>query len=141
MIPAQYRSTTPELGTERLFEVMTYTVYYSTTTDLVPPSIWSIDAYRQGSGSQVVVEGTDLSDLVRVGATYTLGDGVWRTADLARSTANPNLWTGAIAHGETIEWFVQAVDGGGNVAVNDNKGAYFGVAGSRIWLPLITRGF
>jgi hypothetical protein len=139
VIPAQYRSTTPELGTERLFEVMTYTVYYSTTTDLVPPSLWSIDAYRLGTSSQVVVEATDLSDVVRLGVAYTLGDGVWRTTDLARSAGNPNLWAGTIPYEETMEWFVQAVDGAGNVAINDNKGAYLGLPGERIWLPLISR--
>jgi hypothetical protein len=118
---------------------MTYTVYYSTTTDLVPPSLWSTDAYRLGTGSQVVVETTDLSDVVRVGVAYTLGDGVWRTTDLTRSAGNPNLWTGTMPYEETMEWFVQAVDGAGNVAINDNKGAYLGQPGERIWLPLIIR--
>jgi hypothetical protein len=137
VIPAQYQSSTPDLGTERFFEVMTYTVYYSNTMDLVPPSIWHVDAYRLGGASQVVVETTDLSDVVRVGASYTLGDGFWWTVDLSRSAINPNLWTGTLPYEATIEWFVQGVDGAGNVAVNDNKGAYFGPAGNRVWLPVI----
>jgi hypothetical protein len=119
---------------------MTYTVYYTNTKDHVPPSIWSIDAFRGGTNSQVVVEVTDLSDVVRVGVAYTPGDGVWQTTDLTRSVANPNLWTGTLPLDESIEWFVQALDGAGNVAVNDNKGAYFGpAADNRVWLPLITR--
>jgi hypothetical protein len=136
-IPAQYRSTTADLGTERLFDVMTYTVYYSNTMDLIPPSIWRIDAYRRETGSQVVVETTDLSDVVRVGAAYTLGDGVWDTTDLTRSAGNPNVWIGTIPNEETIEWFVQAVDGAGNVAINDNKGAYLDPPANRVWLPFI----
>ena len=139
VIPAQYRSTAEDLGIERLFDVMTYTVYYSNTMDLIPPSIWLVDAYRLESSSQVVVEATDLSDVVRVGVAYTLGDGVWDTTDLTRSEGNPNLWTGTIPYEETIEWFVQALDGAGNVAINDNKGAYFGPSANRVWLPLITR--
>jgi len=109
--------------------------------DLIPPSIWRVDAYRAETSIQVVVEATDLSDVVRVGATYTLGDGVWHTTALTRSAANPNLWTGTIPHQETIEWIVQAVDGAGNVAINDNKGAYLGTPGYRVWLPLIAHDF
>jgi hypothetical protein len=139
VIPAQYQSSTAELGSERLFEVMTYTVYYSNTIDLIPPSIWSIDAYRRETNSQVVVEATDLSDVVRVGVAYTLGDGIWQTMDLTRSVSNPNVWVGTLPNEETMEWFVQAVDGAGNVAVNDNKSAYLDPPPARLWLPSISR--
>ena len=118
---------------------MTYTVYYSNTMDLIPPSIWRIDAYRWGTGSQVLVETTDLSDVVRVGVAYTLGDGVWDTTDLTRSAGNPNVWIGIIPNVETQEWFVQAVDRAGNVAINDNKGAYLGSPANRVWLPFISK--
>jgi hypothetical protein len=138
VIPAQYHSISADLGIERLFDVMTYTVYYSNSIDLVPPSIWSIDISVQGNSDQVVVEVTDLSDIVRVGVAYTLGDGVWDTVDLTRSVSNPNIWIGAIPHEETLEWFVQAVDKAGNVAINENKGAYYGPASIRVWLPLVT---
>ena len=141
-IPAQYRSTTLDRGTERVFEAMTYTVYYSSTLDFVPPSIWSVSAYQQAGVVQVVVEATDLSDVMRVGAAYTHGDGVWRTADLLRSAASPNLRTGAMPLDEEMEWFVQAIDGGGNVAFNDNKGAYFGAPSNlRTWLPVVYREY
>ena len=139
VIPAQYRSTTPYLGTERLFEVMTYTVYYSTTMDLIPPSIWRVDASLGETSIQVVVEATDLSDVVRVGVAYTLGNGVWLTTDLTRSAGNPNVWIGTIPNEERIEWFVQVLDGAGNVAINDNKGAYLGPKSNRVWLPFISQ--
>jgi len=43
---------------------------------------------------------------------------------------------------ENLEWFVQAVDSGGNVAVNDNKGAYFGAPNSlTTWLPVVYREY
>jgi hypothetical protein len=139
VIPAEYRSTTENLGVERLFDVMTYTIYYSKTMDIIPPSIWRIAAYRQDMNGQVVVEVTDLNDVVRVGVSYTLGNGEWVTKDLARSTSNPNLWLGTIPTDEGIEWFVQALDGAGNVAINDNKSAYFTQLADRFWMPFITR--
>jgi hypothetical protein len=111
---------------------MTFTVYYSNTMDLVPPSIWRVDAFQWETSNQVLVEATDLSDVVRVGVAYTLRDGVWDTTDLTRSASNPNVWIGAIPDEETIEWFVQALDGAGNVAINDNKGAYLDTPANRV---------
>ncbi|GAH00275.1 unnamed protein product, partial [marine sediment metagenome] len=76
---------------------------------------------------------------VRVGVAYTLGDGVWDTTDLTRSAGDPNVWLGTIRDEETIEWFVQALDGAGNVAINDNKGAYLDTPANRVWLPFISQ--
>jgi hypothetical protein len=137
VLPGQYRSTTVDTGTERLFDLMSYTLYYSNLTDLVPPSIWNIHAVGQESTGQVSVEVTDLSDVTRVGVSYTLGESTWTTVDLSQNTDNPNQWIGTIPNGETIEWFVQAVDGAGNVAISDNKGAYFGTIDLGVWLPII----
>jgi hypothetical protein len=38
-------------------------------------------------------------------------------------------------------WFVQAVDGAGNVAVADNKGRYFTTrwGGARVYLPTVLK--
>ena len=129
------------MGTQRLFEQMNYTVYYSNIIDIVPPSIWRVAAYKVEEESQITVEVTDLSDVIRVGVSYTLGDGSWVTFDLVRRAENPNLWSGTMPYEASVEWFVQAVDGAGNVAVNDNKGAYFGPPPELhwIWLPLIFR--
>jgi hypothetical protein len=137
ILPGQYRSTTTHIGVERLFDLISYTLYYSNLTDLVPPSIWNIQAIGDASTGQVTVDVTDLSNVIRVGVTYTLGDGTWTTIDLTQNTGNPNQWTGTMPNGETIEWFVQAIDGAGNVAINDNKGAYFGTIDFGIWLPII----
>ena len=56
-----------------------------------------------------------------------------------RSAGNPNVWIGTIPDEETIEWFVQALDGVGNVAINDNKGAYLDLPANRVWLPFISQ--
>lgn len=78
---------------------------------------------------------TDLADVVRVGITYTLGDGVWTTNDLDRVGADGNDWVGTIPDSADIEWLVRALDRAGNLAVHDNKGGYFGPDGYRLWLP------
>ena len=138
VIPAQYRATTDRVGVERLFEAVTYTVYYSTTKDTIPPSIWMV---RQLAGTErvtVEVEVTDFSGVTRAVATYTTGDGLWQTVDLVQSV-DPNVWTGFLPAEAGLEYFVQAVDGGGNVAVNDNKGWYFGLPPYQVYFPLVAR--
>jgi len=137
VVPAQYRSQTAGIGIERRFDVMTYTVYYSNTADIIPPSVWRVEALPQQVA--VEVEVTDWSDVIRVVAAYTVGAGAWRAVDLVEDAGNANLWTGSLPEASSLEWFVQAVDGCGNVAVVNNKGAYFGPPGSRIWLPLMVR--
>jgi hypothetical protein len=139
VVPAQYRGASATRGTERLFELMDYTVYYSPSTDWIPPSVWRVKRTPlDRETDEVRVEVTDLSDVARVAVSYTAGDGVWHTVNLARLSHDPNLWTRAIPHHADMEWFVQAVDTAGNVAVDDNKGGYFGSI-NRNWLPLVFR--
>ena len=135
VIPAQYQSTTPQLGTERLFDLMNYTVYYSTTVDIVPPSIWRVDAFLEAGQTQISVEATDFSDVLRLAVSYTVGNGAWTTVNLTRS-GNPNLWTGRIPDSRALQWFVQALDGAGNVAIHENKGRYFQQGERRYWFPI-----
>jgi hypothetical protein len=137
VVPAQYRSASPTRGTERLFEQMDYTVYYSPSTDWIPPSIWRVQRTSlDRENDEVHVEVTDLSYVARVAVSYTAGDGDWRTVNLGRMRHDPNLWAGAIPHHPDMEWFVQVVDTAGNVAVDDNRGGYFGPAYRR-WFPLV----
>jgi hypothetical protein len=59
-------------------------------------------------------------------------------------------WTGVITATVQTQYFVQAVDGAGNVAVDDNKGQYYGflppaplITGRnpvRTYLPQIGKG-
>ncbi len=51
-----------------------------------------------------------------------------------------DVWEGQLPNQPGLEYFVQAVDGGGNVAVQDNKGHYFILGeqpSSTIYLPII----
>ena len=54
------------------------------------------------------------------------GSSTWTFANLAQSAGNPLRWTGGVPIvGSSFEYFVQAVDAAGNVAVSTNKGFYF----------------
>ncbi|HRJ41231.1 MAG TPA: hypothetical protein PL105_05110, partial [Caldilineaceae bacterium] len=57
----------------------------------------------------------------------------WQSRDL---TYDPvaGMWTGEITGTVRSRFFVQAVDAGGNVAVADNKGAYYALTEP---LPLV----
>jgi len=138
VIPAQYQATTEQMGVERRFDVMTYTVYYSTTKDTIPPSIWVVRQVTDTDMLTVEVEVTDFSGVTRVAVAHTTGDGLWQTVDLTQ-IADPNTWVGFLPSRPGLEYFAQAVDGGGNVAISDNKGWYFGLPPYRIYLPLVAK--
>jgi hypothetical protein len=139
IIPAQYRATNPQLGTERLFKAMTYTVYYSHTRDFVPPTIWAVDAapLPADNAVQLSVEATDFSGVVRVVVTYTDGNGTWYTIDLTPAANEPGQWHGMMPLKNHLEYFVQVVDGGGNVSVQHNRGNYF--INTHSFMPFVSR--
>ena len=103
VIPAQYRALGGQVGLERLFTTITYTVYYSTTEDTIPPSIWEVRTHLTSSQANLTVDVTDFSGVVRTVAAYTAGDGIWRTADLAQTQGNSNMWTGSLPLAPRLE--------------------------------------
>jgi hypothetical protein len=140
VIPAQYRSITGQTGVERRMKKMSYTIYYSTTQDLIPPNIWQVQSSLVAQDAvNVIVETTDLSGVVRVIVAYTTDDGVWQTVDLRKKRGQESLWQlppgQALPNHPRLEYFVQAVDSGGNVAFQDNKGEYFGL--NNKYFPII----
>jgi hypothetical protein len=125
-----------QTGIERRFEVMTYTVYYSTTQDTTPPSIWAVQNLLGDDQFTIQVEATDFAGVRRVVVAHTSGDGVWRTTDMTQSTGDEDFWTVSLPLGPTIEYFIQAVDEAGNVAISSNKGRYF-VIPQKTYLPIV----
>ncbi|MGD8967587.1 MAG: hypothetical protein PVI07_08775, partial [Anaerolineae bacterium] len=136
LVPGQFRNP----GTERLWDRLTYDVYYSTDDDAVDPTIWRVEAGQLPNRATFRVETTDDSGIERVVVAYSLGAGEWRTIDLAED-AGADTWFGELAldEGESVGYFVQAVDGAGNVASSDNKGFYFEPVTHEVYLPLALR--
>jgi hypothetical protein len=144
----QYNSAT---GTERLYDRMSFATYFSGSPDAIPPTVVYVDGVlEQGTNrGSLKVESSDDSGVIRVVAAYTDGQGVWRSQDLAYDAAMQK-WTGVITATVETQYFVQAVDGAGNVAIDDNKGQYHRflpplllVAGRNpvhIYLPQIRKG-
>jgi hypothetical protein len=126
VVPTQYRATTLERGEMRVFDALTYTVYYSDTEDVEPPSFWLVEDVQVGSSQAISVEVTDRSGIKRVAVAYTFGDGWWRTVDLAPTVEDEDVWVGVVPYAEGLTYLVQAVDGAGNVGAETNKAWYYG---------------
>ncbi|MFZ4655800.1 MAG: right-handed parallel beta-helix repeat-containing protein [Caldilineaceae bacterium] len=140
--PSQYRAVTASIGEVRRFTEMHYTLYYTTTRDTLPPAIWQVmdSITSDGSKRTVIVEASDFSEVMAVVVAYTLGDGEWKS--LALTQTGTDQWSGSLDNLQTLEYFVQAVDRGGNVAVHDNKGSYFpnrATSSVKLFLPMIVR--
>ena len=139
--PAQYRATTAHTGEVRRFTEMHYTVYYTTTRDTLPPAIWQVTDSITADGAKraVTVETSDFSGVATVVIAYTLGDGEWKSITLAPTATDQ--WSGSLDNLPILEYFVQAVDTVGNVAVHDNKGGYFPLRtrslSAQLFLPIV----
>ena len=116
------------LGTERLYSHLTYQVFYSDSQDHTQPIIAFVSAQR-GQGASVRFEAVvnDDSDVGRVVATYTDGQGQWQSLELVHD-ASTGRWAGELPSmpGELL-YLVQAVDAAGNVALTAAKGHLYGL--------------
>jgi|GEM_PF-748716 len=132
----QYRA---ETRTERLYDRLAFDLFYSASPDRLPPTISLVSAAAMGGAARVKVAVADPAGIHRVVVAYTAGGGAWASVDLVYDGIM-RKWVGAIPAG--VAWFVQAVDGAGNVAVADNKGRYFTTRGGdmrRVYLPTVLK--
>jgi hypothetical protein len=71
---------------------------------------------------------------------YEETEGYW-TSKLLAYDAGLDLWIGTVTSDLTeFNYFVQAVDGAGNVSTSGNKGLYFIAEPEKLYLPLILNG-
>jgi hypothetical protein len=136
VMPAQFHNT----GIERLWDRLTYDAYYSSEGDKIDPTIWRVEAAQLHDRATFQVEVTDDSGIERVVAAYSLGSGTWNSIDLSYD-AGEEAWSGdlSLTEGDSVDYFIQAVDGAGNVATGDNKGFYFEPVTLNVYLPLVVR--
>jgi Tol biopolymer transport system component len=128
LMPGQYFSLEDGTGVQRLFTSLDAQVYYSDSDDFVPPTLSRVEAVVTGSVVSFVVRATDNSPdtvkrvLVVFREVRAEPTSDWRSVELVQ-TPGTNRWTGGalISSGE-VEYFVQAADSAGNVAVAANKG-------------------
>ena len=141
LMPAQYKSSAPDslTGTMRLFDTMSFRLFYSHNLDAVAlgaaPSIAQVGASSAGGDVTFRTHVTDpVSDVQKVWVTYTALSGplagAWQSLDLTRDLVDQSLWTGLLNLGGAtqpadLRYMVQAANGVGLVALVTNQGEYF----------------
>jgi hypothetical protein len=119
-------------GVERKWTHIAGRVTYSSSTDFVPPTVDSIDAFL--SGGTVTFSGRfgDLTETGALGAValaqvvYDVDNtGAWQALPL-QFDSTTDAWSGGAAFsGAAVQYFVEACDGAGNCGYSSNKGRYF----------------
>ncbi|MCB0034362.1 MAG: thrombospondin type 3 repeat-containing protein, partial [Anaerolineales bacterium] len=130
VVPAQFQATsvsTNTTGTLHLYDSLDLTVYTSpyTETDLIAPYIWSVEAIDNFYDVDFVVRVDDnASGIYRVVVLYRellpLSDAStreWKKAELTYDENTGYAVGNVPSESGTIEYFVQAADMAGNVAV------------------------
>ena len=122
------------VGTERLYNTLDLQVYYGLATDEFHPPIIGLVKAEILSGQEVWIKvavddhpdtNEESSDVVRVVVSYTpeAGGGSWQSLDL-REDSGTGLWEGIVSITGPMDFFIQAVDGSGNVGMFAGNG-YF----------------
>ena len=129
---------------ERLYDEMAVNIYYSNSDDWAPPVINGVQVNMQQSMAAFSVQAVDPgSGIEQVLLAYTDGKGQWKSISLKQEP--DGRWSGRLPASSGLDYFVQAVDKAGNVAVDDNLGHYYlvgngtGDSGWRLGLPVIIR--
>ncbi|MCA9999865.1 MAG: thrombospondin type 3 repeat-containing protein, partial [Anaerolineales bacterium] len=132
VVPAQFRTTSataPTVGTLRRYSSLNLVVYTApaSQTDYMPPNIWSVAAEQEDRTFTIRVGvGDEQTAVNRVLILYRpLDQNSWSSLDLTYDEVN--RWaTGSItASTDSVEFFVQAVDTAGNVALALDHGQPF----------------
>jgi len=142
---AQMGQYDPATRQARLYGAVELDLYYSLSADQTPPQCTAVAGlYNRITGRvNVKVDATDPASVRRVVATYTQGDGHWDSVELSFNSSL-DKWTGSFPGDTDLRYFVQVVDGAGNVAQVTRKGLYFVPAADpaptvSVYLPAVLR--
>lgn len=138
MFPGQYR---PSDAQQRLYSQMRVSFYDSSSSDSQSPDVAEVVHIVDVATTSLTVTVTtnDASAINRVLVTYTDGQGQWNSFDL--DAMDDDIWQGSVMFRGTLEYFIQVVDGAGNVTVEDNDGSYYIVAIPAVYLPLVVKDY
>jgi hypothetical protein len=134
LVPGQFRAsgaitTTPTIGTQRLYTQLQLEVYTAplTETDFIAPSIWQagIDLTDDAMKFQVRVD-DDSGEVTRVVVLYRYdGDNNWIKLELPYDAQAGWATTSIKRQPGLVHFFAQAVDPAGNVAMAMDHGNPF----------------
>jgi hypothetical protein len=139
VVPAQFQGD-QDGGTLRRFTTLEFQVVYTdaTSTDFAPPVVWTVEGAAFKNAADFWVSAQDTSGIQRVVMVYTQDGSHWQSHDL--NGVAPDRWethlTGLV---DRLIYFVQVVDGAGNVTVTSNKGLFFEPTRNEIYLPLVMK--
>jgi hypothetical protein len=150
LTPTQYKSDAPGSLTDiqRTYSSTSLRLFYSNYTQTAgnnqpaladPPTISRVDATINSDGNvdfAVHVDGDPAAGIEQVWITFTGvdvpqgGTGEWESVDLTQDQTDSTLWTGSYAPSNggnvaNMQFVVQAVNGVGEVSMDDNQGAYY----------------
>jgi hypothetical protein len=140
VVPTQFRGNEIS-GTLRRFDGLAFEVYYTDTVavDYTPPIIWEVRSVALEDEADLTVHAEDTSGVQRVVMAYTLDGMAWRSRDLTYYEQEDRWRTHFNGLSDEFIYFVQAVDGAGNVTVTSNKGMFFEPTRPTVYLPLVLR--
>jgi hypothetical protein len=110
----------PNLATsnQRVFLDVTYDTFSSPSDDWTAPTGLLVSSTLEGTTARLTVRASDPSGIYAVVVVYTDGEGEWLSQELTPGSGDE--WNGSFDVTDTTaetEFFVQVVDGAGNVAV------------------------
>ncbi|BEP11707.1 hypothetical protein acdb102_00180 [Acidothermaceae bacterium B102] len=143
--PVQYRSDSATTNTQRTYNNVGLTLFYSSNLQkygqnipalAAPPSISGVSSTTNGNVVTISahVTGDPSAGIQQVWATYT-GEagpyhGSWASIDLTQDTTDSTLWTATLTlpagqNAADVRFLLQAVNGVGLVGVDNNLGGYY----------------
>jgi len=140
VVPAQFQGN-QDSGTLRRFTALQFQVHYadSFNTDFSSPVVWMVTGVAVGNQADLQVTAQDSSGVERVLMVYTQTGTNWVSRDLAYNPTLDRWETRLTGLAGPFFYFVQAVDGAGNVTVTSNKGLFFEPIRHNVYLPLVVR--
>jgi len=140
VVPAQFQGD-QDGGTLRRFTQLEFQVYYTDTAsfDFAAPIVWKVDSVAMGNDADFWVTTEDPSGIQRVLMAYTEDGSHWYRRDLTYSVSQGRWETQLDDLTDQLVYFVQVVDGAGNVTLTSNKGLFFEPTRYQIYLPTILR--
>ena len=123
VIPGQFAAdggSGETVGTQRLYDSLDFEVYHAPFAheDFTAPSFWEVGSWRYGQELHFEVTVTDdVGDIERVIVLYRELPGTeWQLVELTYDPETAVAAGSVVVAGE-VEYFAQAVDSGGNVAL------------------------
>jgi hypothetical protein len=122
----------------RVYSHLAADVYYSSSTDQTGPAVGAVRSRIQSGNIRLKLDARDAAGIAEAFVLYFVKGNQGQTT-MQRSglhfDGQTHKWVGAFVGDATTRYFVQVVDGAGNVTTDTNKGQYYVPAPAPILRP------